>query len=127
MSASEKKYRDTILYYLVYSELIQAARYQGVTTYQAIAQLMGLPLRGSHMGRELGIILGEIAENETKLGRPLLTAVAVGVNGEPGSGFFTVARELGKLGEGADKAAERAFWQAERAAVYEAWARKFAA
>lgn len=31
------KYRGTVVYHLVYCELIQAARYGGLTTYQAIA------------------------------------------------------------------------------------------
>ena len=75
-------------YLLVYGELITAARFHGVTTYQAIAQLMGLPFTGSHMGRELGQILGEITEAELDQGRPMLSALAVSVNGTPSEGFF---------------------------------------
>ena len=41
-----------------------AAQYRGVTTYQDVAAIMGLPQSGSHMGRELGLILGEIASDE---------------------------------------------------------------
>jgi hypothetical protein len=119
------KYQNTVLYFSVYSELIQAARYQGVTTYQTIAQIMGLPMSGGHMARETGAILGEISQNEARLERPLLSAIAVGVSGEPGPGFFGLARALGRLPEEADKEAEWAFWEAEKTAVYQTWARRF--
>lgn len=124
MSEATGKYRGSVAYHLVYSELIRAAQYGGLTTYQAIAQIMGLPLQGSHMGRQVGIMLGEITEDELAQGRPMLSAVAVGVNGVPGPGFAGLARELGKL-DSEEKADEMAFWEAECAAVYETWARKF--
>ncbi|MFQ5401031.1 MAG: hypothetical protein ACE5E7_15710 [Anaerolineae bacterium] len=41
--------------------------------------------------------MGEIAADEMKRGRPLLSAVAVGVSGQPGPGFFALARQLGRL------------------------------
>lgn len=124
MSETNGKYRGTVAYYLVYSELIQAARFRGLTTYQAIAQIMDLPLKGSYMGREVGQMLGEITENELREGRPMLSAVAVGVSGTPGPGFAGLARTLGKL-TSEDKAEEKAFWEQEREAVYKAWAREF--
>lgn len=71
------------------------------------------------MGREVGQILGEISEDEMEQGRPLLSAVAVGVSGQPGAGFFALARQLGRL-DAAGKAAELAFWEGEVTAVYEA-------
>lgn len=126
MNESEGKYRGTVVYHLVYSELIQAARFRGLTTYQAIAQIMGLPLQGSHMGREIGQMLVEIVENELREGRPMLSAVAVGVSGTPGPGFTGLARTLGKL-TSEDKAEDMAFWEKEREAVYKAWAREFKA
>ena len=76
--------------------------------------------KGLHMSREIGWILGEIAEDEVKAGRPMLSAVAVSVKGKPGPGFFDLARQLGKLGEAKD---EQAFWRSERAAAYAAWKR----
>ena len=124
MSTSNGKYRGSVVYHLVYCELIHAARYRGLTTYQAIAQIMGLPLQGSHMGREVGHILGEISAEELEQGRPLLSALAVGVSGSPGPGFFGVARDLGKLDE-ETKETERRFWEEEKVAVYKAWARTF--
>ncbi len=114
------KYRNTTAYHLIYTELTTAARYRGTVTYQEIAQLMGLPLSGSHMGREVGYILGEISEDEHLQGRPMLSAVAVGVSGEPGEGFFGLANDLGKnTGDTADD--KRKFWKAEKKAAYETW------
>jgi hypothetical protein len=113
------EYRGSTTYLVVYAELIQAARYRGLTTYQKIAQLMGLPLSGSHMSRQVGQILGEISEDERNYGRPMLSAVAVGASGRPGSGFPVLARHFGLLAPNGD---ERAFWEQERQRVYEAWA-----
>ena len=127
MSATEgypTKYRGSTEYLLVYGELIKAARYRGLTTYQAVAEIMGLPLRGNYMGKEVGHMLGEISQDELDHGRPMLSALAVGVSGLPGSGFFSLARELGKLQE-RSKEAQRRFWEEEKAAVYKAWKREF--
>jgi hypothetical protein len=120
MSIVKDKYRGTTKYIHVLAELVRAAQYRGVTTYQDVAVIMGLPMKGSHMGAELGIVLGEIAEDEVNASRPLLSAVAVGVSGKPGPGFFALARQLGKLGKAED---EQAFWCTERDAAYEAWRR----
>lgn len=120
MPIVESKYRGKTVYYHVHAELVRAAQYRGITTYQDLALIMALPLSGSHMGKQTGQILGEIVEDEVNAGRPMLSAIAVGVNGKPGLGFFTLARELGKLSGGED---EGAFWEAERDRVYEAWKR----
>ena len=114
------RYRGKTVYYHVHAELVRAAQYRGVTTYQDLAVIMALPPTGSHMGKETGHILGEIVEDEVNAGRPMLSAVAVGVGGKPGPGFYTLARQLGKLAEGAN---ELAFWEAERDRTYEAWRR----
>jgi hypothetical protein len=115
------KYRGSKEYLLVYCELINAARYKGTTTYQAIAEIMGLPLAGNYMSKETGQMLGEIAEDESNRGRPMLTAVVVSsVSGLPGPGFFGLARHLGKLREESEEA-ERRFWEGETQAVYATW------
>lgn len=120
MAVMPDKYRGTKAYHLVYNELIVAARYRGTVTYQEVAKIMGLALIGSHMGREVGQMLGEISEDEHLQGRPMLSAVAVGVSGEPGEGFYILARGLGKLND--DSADEkRRFWATEKAAVYKVW------
>jgi hypothetical protein len=112
-------YRGSTTYFVVYSELVRAARYRGVTSYQRLAQLMGLPLSGNRMGSEVGKILGEISEDEVGYGRPMLSAVAVGVSGRPGPGFAALARQLGLLD--ADGDADR-FWEQECRRVYATWA-----
>jgi len=81
---------------------------------------MGLPVSGSYMGRETGYVLGEISEDEVTANRPMLSAVAVGVNGKPGPGFFSFAKQLGLFDETKD---ELDFWQEQREAVYRAWRR----
>jgi hypothetical protein len=120
MSAVKDKYRGTTTYVHVLAELVRAAQYRGLTTYQDIAVIMGLPLKGSHMGAEAGHILGEISEDEVRTGRPMLSAVAVGVGGKPGPGFYDLARTLRRQSAHLDDAA---FWEQERAAVYGAWRR----
>jgi hypothetical protein len=81
---------------------------------------MGLPLQGNLMGSQTGLMLGEISEDEFNAGRPMLSAVAVGVSGTPGDGFYGLAKDLGKLTEDSPEA-KRHFWEKEKAAVYEAW------
>jgi alkylated DNA nucleotide flippase Atl1 len=73
MSVFKDKYRGTTGYFHVTAELVRAAQYRGVTTYQDIAVIMGLPLSGSHMAKEVGQVLGEISEDEVTAGRPMLS------------------------------------------------------
>ena len=120
MSSSSGKYRGKKEYYLTFNELISAARYRGTVTYQEIAQLVGLPLKGSYMGSMIGHLLGEISEDEVNNGRPMLSAVAVNVQGVPGPGFYALARELGKEFDDS-KEAKLAFWSSELSNVYEVW------
>jgi hypothetical protein len=100
------------------TELLRAARYRGVTTYQEIAWIMGLPSNNGFMNAATGQILDEISEDEVLAGRPMLAAVAVGVGGKPSTAFYDLARELGRLGYGQD---ESQFWVDELTSVYEAW------
>ena len=105
---------------MVYSELITAARYRGTITYQEIAQIIALPLTGNYMGAEIGHLLGEISEDEFNAGRPMLSSIAVNIQGSPGSGFFELARSFGKLSEESTEA-ENDFWKEESQDVYETW------
>ena len=122
----QDRYRGTTTYFKVYAALVNAAEHRGLVTYQEIAQIMGLPLSGSHMGREVGNIIGVISEDEIAYGRPMLSAIVVGVNGKPGDGFYAWARDLGRF-EGEGKEAQERFWQQEREAVYEAWKKTYKA
>ena len=120
MKHVKDKYRGKTVYFHVLAELVRAAQYRGSTTYQDIAVIMALPASGSHMGKETGHILGELSEDEVTAARPMLSAVAIGINGKPGSGFFGLARDLGLLKTGED---EIDFWQRQREEVYQAWKR----
>lgn len=122
MPVVSDKYRGTTEYALVLGELVRAAEYRGRTTYQDIALLVGLPQKGQHMGREIGLILGAISEDEVRASRPMLSAVAVNVNGHPGTGFFELARDLGRLDQNDEELT--AFWEAELKNVYKAWRRR---
>lgn len=115
------RYRGTTEYVLILSELVRAAQYRGVTTYQDLAVVLGLPTRGSHLVSDIGHLLGEITEDEVALGRPMLSAVVVASSGRPGSGFFHLARALGRLTGGTEQ--EEAFWQRELNAVHQTWRR----
>ena len=120
MTIVKDKYRGTKAYFLAFSELITATRYHGVVHYQQIAQMTGLPLSGNYMGHELGQLLGEISEDEFLNKKPMLSALAVSVKGTPTAGFYTLARELGKLKSDAE-ADELPFWQKECKELYETW------
>ena len=55
MPVVSDKYRGTAKYFHVLAELVRAAQYRGLTTYQDIALLMGLRQSGHHMGKEVGL------------------------------------------------------------------------
>jgi hypothetical protein len=118
MSIYKSKYRGTKEYVKVYSELITAAKYRGTVTYQEIALIMGIAPIGNNMQRVTGQVLGEISEEEVSNERPMLSAIAVGVKGVPGPGFYNFARALGKLQPEED---ELQFWKKESQAVYDTW------
>lgn len=120
MSIVNDKYRGSTTYFHVLAELIRAAQYGGTTTYQDVAVIMGITVTGNHMGKETGHILGEVSEDEFNAGRPMLSAVAVSVEGKPSKGFFSLARHLGLLKPGQD---EQKFWEKERDRVYKVWRR----
>ncbi|MDQ3743093.1 MAG: hypothetical protein M3444_01800 [Acidobacteriota bacterium] len=123
MSESKYKYRGSKSYHLLYCALINAAQNRSTITYKDVAEIMGLPPTGSHMGAETGRMLGVISEDEFNNGRPLLSAVAVSsVSGSPGEGFFGWAKDLGRLKDDSKEGKKR-FWEEEKAAVYETWAK----
>lgn len=105
-------------YFVAYSLMINAAQHRGFCTYQEIAQAVGLPTAGSYMGSVVGELLGTISQNEVSLGRPMLSAIVVGVNGKPGSGFIPFAKELNLFKDGEE---EDTFWREECEKIYEEW------
>ena len=123
MPVVKNKYRTKKEYSIVMGELLTAARYRGYVTYQELANLLGLPVKGSHMGAQLGHVLGEISEDEVIQGRPMLSALAVNVGGQPGPGFFALAEKLG-LFKGGSREEQEAFWQQTREDLYSIWKRR---
>jgi hypothetical protein len=124
MNVVEDKYRRSVEYFKVFSELITAAKYHGVLTYKDIAKIMNLKDRGQHMGKETGHLLGEISEDEHNQTpeRPMLSALVVNANtGIPGDGFFVLARQLGRLKENATKEQQKEFWANELKQIYDTW------
>jgi len=114
------KYKETVLYFRIYAELINAAQYQGLITYQDMAVIMGLKPKGSYMGKETGQILGEISLNEHQQARPMLSALAVGVSGVPGGGFYSFAKDLGYEFENT-RESKLEFWRNQRKLLYDIW------
>jgi hypothetical protein len=125
MTEAKARYRGTTQYQLVFAELVTAARYRGLTTYQAVADLLGIRKPGGHMAMETGSVIGEISEDEVALGRPMLSALVVQAESHrPGPGFYSWARQLGRLQSDRPED-ELPFWEQERQAVYETWKRRF--
>ena len=123
MITVQGKYEDTKEFILVYSELVQAAKFQGLVTYKRIAQIMGIPLTGNHMGKEVGQMLGEVSNSEVNLGRPMLSSIAVREDGGIGEGFFKIAEDLGKISNSDlnDTVKKETFWKDQQKKVYDTW------
>lgn len=118
--------KDSKEYHLIYAELINAARHRGTVTYQEMAELIGILTFGSNMGQTIGRYAGAISTTEVEHGRPMLSALIVKVDGAPSSGFFDLAKQLGKL-DSDDSTRQQAFLEAETKAVYDTWKRVFKA
>jgi hypothetical protein len=87
-------------------------------SYEEVFEIMGLT-PGNYAAKEAGHLLGEISEQMHSEGKPMLSAIVVNrQEGMPGSGFFKLAVQLGKLPRGATRQEERAFWEEELRAVY---------
>lgn len=111
-------WKNTKEYFITYSILINAARHHGFATYQELAQATGYPTAGSYISGVFGRILGLISTNEVEQGRPMLSAIAVGISGYPSEGFFNLARELNVQKE---NQSNEDFWQEECDRIYEEW------
>ena len=109
-------------FYIAYSIKINAAQHQGFASYQEIAQAVGLPTAGNFMSGEIGDLLRAVSENEVQHDRPMLSAIAVGVNGKLGGGFFSLARDLGLFNDRDD---EEIFWKNECKKIYDEWKIKY--
>ena len=120
MTTARSTYRGTREYQLMYDKLVTAARTGQQVFHAEVSEILAGPSPDGPTLEEITRLLSEIAEDEHRAGRPLLTALVLTGKSIPGNVFFTVARSLGKLAS-SEPAAEMAFWMDEKASVYEAW------
>jgi hypothetical protein len=75
MRVVKDKYRGTTTYFHVLAELVRAAQYKGITTYQDIAVIMGLPPTGTlgNSSAEQLTKLGSVRYRNDSACRPWLT------------------------------------------------------
>ena len=70
---------------------------------------------------KVGRLIGEISDDESEAGRPLLSAIVVDKNsGLAGPGFFKLVRDR-KLLAKTSKSAERTFLNKEKTKVFDYW------
>jgi hypothetical protein len=103
----------------VHNFLIGIARRKQLTTYTDAGAVAGLRM-ASESGRILiAQILDDINTMEVADGAPMISALVIYHDGNrPGPGFFTCARNLGRLRDND----EDGFWAREVAAVHKYWA-----
>jgi hypothetical protein len=108
----------------VRAALIEAARDRRLLTYPDVAAIMGLTYGGSAMGTKVGAMGDAINRFEHDAGRPMLSALIVKTQSRvPGEGFYRSALALGRTTAFGDAMSDREFWESERDAVYNEWAR----
>jgi hypothetical protein len=104
-------------YQVIYERLVAAARQRSRVFHSEVRGLLEA-LPGDPP--EVDQVLAQIAGDEHRHGRPLLTALVVTGKSIPGNIFFSSARDLGAL-TSSDPAEEMRFWMAEEARVYDTW------
>ncbi len=105
----------------IYEELKRVARAQSLTTFGAIAPLVGLNLNLRAHREYLALVLRAVSIEEHREGRPLLSAIVVqSQGGTPGKRFFKLAKELG-LYSGCTELDELEFFSREVARVHATW------
>ena len=108
------------MYDELYEKLREVARKQTTIHYQEIAPMLGLRMEDPADRVRIGQILGEISKQEHNAGRPMLSAVVTHKGDErPGTGFFELAQELGRVG-GMDS---ETFFIRELKRVHDCWAK----
>lgn len=111
----------TSAYQIVHDRLVKAAHERSRVFHSEVRGLLE-SLPGDPVLRpEVDEVLAQIASDEHRDGRPLLTALVVTGKSIPGNIFFSSARDLGVLSS-SDPAEEMRFWMSEEARVYDAWA-----
>ncbi len=100
-------------------EMIATAVAQGVMNYTQLAEsITSIFLQADDL--RLAFLLDEISREEDLAGRGMLTAVVVRKsNGQPGKGFFRLAKQLGR-----NTSCETTFWIEELRTVHKSWRRE---
>ena len=103
----------------IYDKLKDVARAKQLITYKELANVVGLDWNKDYgKCRQIFPILGAVSTSEVEQGHPMLSAVAGRQDTRmPGSGFFTLARDLGRYQGGND----HVFWIRERDEVWTFW------
>lgn len=103
----------------IYEKLKDVARRKQLITYRELADVVGLNWNKDYgKCRQIFSVLGAVSTSEVQQGHPMLSAIAVRQDTRmPGSGFFRLARDLGRYQSGDDYS----FWIAERDAVWNLW------
>jgi hypothetical protein len=99
--------------------MIDRARVPGFIAYSDLAREIRSAMFAAHDQR-LFHLIGEISTDENAAGRGMLSVIVVHKNGdrEPGSGFFELAKELGR-----DTSDRLRLWTDEFKKVHAAWSR----
>ena len=110
---------------LVYERLVAAAKTEDeFVFYSEVIELGGLShLSGDAVSGAVGRLLYEVDKHDWEQDpeRPMLSAIAIrSQTMTPSGGFFTFARELGKL-HSKEERAELAFWLSELKALRAYW------
>jgi hypothetical protein len=113
----------TSAYQVVYDRLVNAARQRSRVFHSEVRGLLESMPGDALLRPDVDEVLAQIASDEHRAGRPLLTALVVTGKSIPGNIFFSSARDLGVLSS-SDPAEEMRFWMAEEARVYDTWAGK---
>jgi hypothetical protein len=117
---TERTYRGSTTYQLVYAKLVHAAQHQTHIFYADVADVLGPLGEDDDVAPEGARLLAEISEDEQSAGRPMLSALTVSGRGAPAATVFNLARRLGNLAS-TDPADEMAFWTTEKGRVYDTW------
>ncbi len=99
--------------------LIKVAWHNNTISYSEVGKVVGLDMANPGERSKLANALDEINREEHERGRPLLSAVVVQKeSGHPGTGFFDLARELGKQKPDENN---QVFFANELQRVFDAW------
>lgn len=90
---------NDILLESIRKSLIKLAKNKEHKRYQELSDefMLGYDMHDIQDRQEIGNILGQISESEHSKGRPLLSVFIQHEDGLPGSGFFTMAEQLGRF------------------------------